>query len=192
MRADIERAMTKSAKALQEIVWPVMGPLVGGGRLIPVETVTSAGFTRELDLLAGIDAWQILSGQSMRGLASRVQFGERAWNTFTVRSSLKSGYDTELQKRIRWADHGWEKGLLGPHLTCHAYVAERSGPDQLVSAAIARTRDIIAAIRCGYSYRRANGADGNVFECVDWSVLEEQGAVMCRWPEPAPRLWEDG
>jgi hypothetical protein len=180
MRPEVSRAMTESAAALQDVIWPLVGPLVGGGRLVPVETVTSAGFTKELDLLAGVDAWQIIDDRGMRGLASRVQFDDRDWSTFTIRKRLPSGRETEWHKRLRWyndRDRGW----LGPHLTCQAYTRRATEGLEPISAAIVRTRDIVGAIQLGHSYERTNRADRNVMACIDWAELERIGAEIRIW-----------
>lgn len=178
MRADVERSISKSATALRDIVWPRIGPLVGGGRLVPVEDVTSPGFARELDLLAGIDAWQIINEQRMRGLASRVQFGSTDWATFTVRTSLPSGQDTELQKRLTWLRS--TDGTLGPHLTCQAYVDN----GRLVSAAIAETKHIIRIANIGVPVglaRERRNPDGNRFVAVEWTTLIDLGHPVWIW-----------
>ncbi len=57
MNGAVERAMHRSSKDFIEVVWPSLGPVLGGGNLIPVETVTANDFTATLDRTAGIDAW---------------------------------------------------------------------------------------------------------------------------------------
>jgi hypothetical protein len=87
----VTQLLGQSASDFVNIVWPVVKglPLIGGGQLQPVEASSDAEFAKTLDMLAGIDAWQVLSSpMAMRGLASRVQWGQ-AHNTFTVRITNK-------------------------------------------------------------------------------------------------------
>lgn len=95
-------SLSRSAAAFQAVVWPQISQhaLVGGGELKPVEAKSMDSFKDELDLLAGIDAWQILRDRAaIRGPASRVQ-----WNSdfkyFAVRLSRASGQKTEFAKRL--------------------------------------------------------------------------------------------
>lgn len=86
----VTQLLGQSASDFVNIVWPVVKglPLIGGGQLQPVEASSDAEFAKTLDMLAGIDAWQVLSSpMAMRGLASRVQWGQ-AHNTFTVRAGV--------------------------------------------------------------------------------------------------------
>lgn len=131
-------ALSQSAADFQNVVWPVASffPLIGGGTLRPVEAVATADFKDDLDLLAGIDAWQVDKNiPMMRGLASRVQWGSR-WDTFSIRYRLPSGQRTEFEKRltsIANRDHGH----LYPHLTVQAYLDQKGG--DLLSCAVVET-----------------------------------------------------
>jgi hypothetical protein len=139
----VSQAMSDSRAAFVSTVWPVIRDGCGGGRIVPVEDVSAAEFVRELDVLAGIDAWQILSdngaGDVMRGIASRVQWGHD-WSTFTVRRSVPSGRPTEYDKRS--AALCGDRGYLCPHLTVQAYIAG----GQLLSVGVATTAAVIAAV----------------------------------------------
>ena len=88
--------LNDSAFEFHRVVWPAIRDLCGGGELIPVESVTETGFARQLDVAAGIDAWQLHTSEGLRGLASRVQWvSGSAWNTFTIRRQRDSGTATE-------------------------------------------------------------------------------------------------
>lgn len=148
----VNHLLSKSASDFVNIVWPAVKglPLIGGGQLQPVEVSSDAEFAKTLDMLAGIDAWQVLTSPvAMRGLASRVQWGQ-ARNTFTVRIALPSGAETEYHKRIRALDNQ-EQGYLYPHLTVQAYIDQVGGT--LLSAAVVRTADLFVRPARAHSWR---------------------------------------
>ena len=134
-----------SAKVFVGLVWPILEVQIGG-RLIIVETSTKIDMATALDVKAGIDAWHVLDGYGVRGIASRVQICPpiyKPYNTFTVRKSRDSGTETEYTKRLRAirTNDGW----LYPHLTVQAYVtSEQEG--QLLSFAVAQTKSLIEHI----------------------------------------------
>lgn len=127
MRADVAAALSKSAEAFHDTVWPVIADGLGGGELVPVESVTSTAFAQDLDVLAGVDAWQVRRPDGMRPIASRVQAGWGKWETFTIRWSLLSGGRTEIDKRL----DAIRLGFLFPSLTVQAYLdcPQRVAPD---------------------------------------------------------------
>ncbi len=131
-----------SARDFANIVWPAICnfPLVGGGQLVPVEAQTGSELAQALDVLAGIDAWQIHDGRGMRGLASRVQWG-KAHNSFTVRVRSCTGVQTEYHKRLLAMENPQE-GYLWPHLTVQAYLDQPGGT--LLSVAVIRTDKLFA------------------------------------------------
>lgn len=138
----VERQIAKSADALRTLVWPAVSEWIGGGDLIPVETVRESDFARILDTLGGVDAWQ-KTDRWIRGVASRVQFGDRDWSSHTVRYRLPSGNETELHKRLRY---NAGRGVVGPHLTLQAYVDDTGPTERLLSVAVARTADLLDAL----------------------------------------------
>ncbi|MEI2454852.1 hypothetical protein [Lysobacter firmicutimachus] len=181
MNAQIHQALSDSARDFQDIVWPQIAalPLIQGGDLRPVEAVAEKNFRDELDLLSGIDAWHILDGRAgMRGIASRVQWGQ-AHSSFTIRTRVASGQETEFHKRLR-AIRNIDEGHLYPHLTVQAYLDERKG--QLLAAAVVRTRELIetAAVLVEkrerlrplpHLYGFRPNADGTEFLYLNWAYL---------------------
>lgn len=185
-----EALIRASAEALREMVWPAVGRDLGGGQLVPVETVRESDFARILDTAGGIDAWQHFKSSRkewIRGIASRVQFyGPKDWRTHTVRYRLPSGNETELHKRLRYhSGHG----VVGPHLTLHAYVDQHAR--RLLSVGVCRTTDLMDAVMAhkladrwdwpkrlpgqrppGPVYIDVNGQDDNEFLCVQWWYLK--------------------
>lgn len=143
MNNPLLQALSQSAADFQNVVWPVVSqfPLVGGGMLRPVEAVATADFKDDLDLLAGIDAWQVDRGiPMMRGLASRVQWGGR-YDTFSIRYRLPSGQPTEFAKRVTSIQNKG-KGHLFPHFTVQAYLDQAGG--KLLSCAVIETEALFS------------------------------------------------
>jgi hypothetical protein len=141
---DVARDMSWSAQAFVKYVWPEVASWCGGGELKPVESVSARGFVRDLDVLAGIDAWQLLRDRGyMRGVASRMQVKEKSYETFTIRTRRYGDTVTEFEKRVT-AIRDREAGALYPALTVQGYVADRrDGP--LVGAGMVRTGDLLTA-----------------------------------------------
>jgi len=169
MGVDFKTDLSDSAYNFVRIVYPKIiecGYL--SGEVIPIESVSANGITKDLDMFAGIDAWHIDKNAGIQGIASRVQFGGRAWNTFTVRKSRMLGTKTEYDKRKFAMDSGeW----LYPHITIQAYISSRQG-GELLSVAVANTTNIFRCISNGMFYRRLNNKDGNEFYVVDWRNVD--------------------
>lgn len=150
-----------SQRAFQEIVWPVIRPLVGGGELKMVEGSASH---LALDMVGGIDAYQVFSN-GVRTIAQRVQRVDDVYSaprTLTVRSSLVGGGETELQKRVA----ALKGGMDLPHITVQAYVIERAR--EFVWAAIVHTAPYYQwiASHADSLRSRRNSQDGNGFVVV--------------------------
>ncbi len=180
MRADVGRDLASSAHDFERVVWPAVGRLFfGEGELIPVETDNGL-LARRWDALAGVDAWQVRDGTGMRGIASRVQWirpGGSPYNTFTVRKSRDSGALTEFEKRLRALDN--PAGWLYPVLTIQAYVAEPRGHGALLSAAAAKTADVIQMIRDGRA--RESRTWNAEFYHVAWGAMRRAGCEIRVW-----------
>jgi len=158
------------------------------GKIIPVESVTAKEMVKHLDIDGGIDVWQIQKGVGMRGIASRIQWGNKNWNTFTIRKSRTSGAKTEYEKRMFAIKTG---GYLYPFYTIQAYVSQRRVGD-LISVAIAKTKDIFDLIKVGLCYEKPNGSDGNVFIIVDWEDMFVNNKAIKAWDNTYNELyWED-
>lgn len=199
MNRAVAASMASSSEAFIAHVWPSIQWACGGGELTPVESVTADGMTKTLDVLAGIDAWQVIDGRGyMRGIASRVQEirpGGGVWNTFTVRSRRANGAATEYAKRLGAIQQASE-GALYPGLTVQAYVNNfDSGP--LLSAAVVRTVDLIMwferqAEKGPLPERRATvGArrgQAEFFYWANWSALRTDGVEIFWWPVDRRRL----
>jgi len=170
--------LSASAYDFLRVVWPAILPLVGGGRLLPVEAAASKDLVSAFDRLAGIDAWQLVdTAGAMRGIASRVQWGPN-WRTFNLRRFGPSGAATEYDKRLWALDHA-ESGWLLPALTIHAYLTLPRREGFLLEAAVVRTRDLLHYIRTHPCSRpRTNPDDGVRFDWWSWDALRRAGVKV--------------
>lgn len=175
MRLDVARDLSKSARCFVDVVWPQVGPWLGGGELIPVEGLDDAAL---LDMFAGIDGWHVQGNERrIRGLASRVQSAPHLYSSFTIRSRRVSGAETELAKRLA-ALYEPDKGWLFPAITVQGYAAA----DEFVAAGCIYTRDLYTYIADGQEGRdyevKRNGQDGNEFYVVWWEDLRSDGVRL--------------
>lgn len=166
----VETAIRASSQAFSDVVWPVVREPLGGGVIVPVETVTDSRMAAVLDTLGGVDLWHVVQG-NIYPVASRVQYGT-CWASFTVRYSKPSGARTEYHKRV----DAIRRGALYPRYTIQAYV---SGPD-LLAAAIVKTETLIAACDEHKDQRRVNRADGSEFLYVKWNQIAATDIVICQ------------
>lgn len=178
MRTAVANDLRESAKIFKTMVWPSISHWFNGGELIPVEAVTNKEMREKLDTLAGIDAWHIKKDSGMRGIASRVQWIDKPYNTFTIRKERESGAETEYEKRKR-AING-DKGWLYPEITIQAYV--KKDKSKLLSVGAIKTKKLISSIdkvstEVRTAYDRETG-DWAKFYVVPWSELK---GVKIKW-----------
>lgn len=177
---DWKSDLSDSAFEFNRLVWPMCRVACGGGELVPVESVSEVGFAKQLDMHAGVDAWQISTSQGMRAIASRIQWGQ-SWSTFTIRKRRFSGAETEYDKRLRAIRE--RKGWLWPYLTIQAYVSLPRRTGGLLSCAVARTEDVIDMIVEGEAWtRRTTNAE---FWAVSWQEMKDCGKLVWDWQQQA-------
>lgn len=192
MREDVRKDLGDSAFEFQRLVWPEIGPRIGGGYVIPVEAVSDHEFAKELDVLAGIDAWHIIKKRNcVRALASRVQWTNRPYDTFTIRYKRDSGTITEYTKRLD-AFLNKDKGYLYPHVTIQAYVSTPRRNGLFLSAGACQTERMFSLIednilghrgmvprfeKTGYQWgtRRTDNA---TFIVASWDWLAKNGVQV--------------
>lgn len=141
-RKDIIKDLSDSAQNFKDIVWPAVNEWLGGGELIPVESVTNNSFTNLLDILAGIDAWQVKNDLGIRGIASRIQWGAH-YESFTIRKKRTTGAKTELDKRLKVLTRAGD--WLFPYWTIQAYITKRKD-GELLYACATKTKDLFRYI----------------------------------------------
>lgn len=162
----LESDLKESSKAFLELAWPKISEQIGGGEIMPVETVTDSTFADTLDQLAGIDAWQIFGNRDgIRGIASRMQ-KDRNYQSFTVRYRRMHGSETEWAKRLKAIDSG--HGALLPYLTIQGYY--NTTYHNLLSVAAIRTLDLFEFMR--------------PFERDAVAYREWEDSCLKSWPPP--------
>lgn len=165
---EVEHRIRDSAADFRRAVWPRLRPYVGGGDLVPVETVTDSEFARLLDTLGMTDAWQVCDPHGIRAIASRVQWGSRVWASWTIRRSLRSGRPTEWHRLMQEGD--WQL----PQLIVQAYL-DRPGGTLLAASAI-WTSGLQRMLREGWhGLARLNPADDSTFYPVWWAEAARRG-----------------
>lgn len=181
-----KRDLKWSQQAFIQLVWPCVKYFLGNGLLKSVELYTEKGFARELDTLAGVDAWQVMNEEGIRALAQRTQkikAGYEPFNTFTIREKRLTGAKTEFEKLTRAIIVEPQRGFLHPAITCQAYVDEDL--TQCLSACLVRTKDLISFAHSHYDSLPRNYHD-NDFLIVPWGRLKEEKVPIRTYPYPLP------
>ena len=179
MRLDVAKDLSDSAFEFMRLVWPVIKSRCGGGDVYPVESVTAQFFEKQLDILAGIDAWQVISDTGIRGIASRVQWmdGDNYWPSFTVRMDRHKGRDTEWQKRSNGIKG--TNGFLRPALVVQAYVEKPRRTGKLNYVCMCRADELYALATPDNEGRvwvpRFNGCDNVKFAAFFASNVKKCG-----------------
>ena len=188
------RDLGDSAHDFTHIVWPQL-KAVGWltGIMMPVEAVTDDAMKEYLDRLAGIDLWVINDDKGITGLASRIQWGARAWNSFTVRRTRVTGAATEWEKRrTAMASQGQ---YIYPYWSCQAYITVRpnrvngrlASCGQLLSMGLARTEDIFDYLEHAQVAHRETHSDGNTFFVAWWNQMQGAGYCVNTWAKENPK-----
>lgn len=146
---EVEQRISESAEAFHEKLWPQISSSLGGGRIVCVESVVDQDFFRQcLDMYGGIDTWHVDDKRSLiRGLATRMQKPKykRFFRSLTIRYRKKSGYDTEIHKRMKALQEpgNW----LHPSVVIQGYFTDDSGHyGDPTAVAIARMEDVIRIV----------------------------------------------
>lgn len=166
---DWQNKLNDSNKAFINLVWPVIKNVCDGGEIKPVEIIRDNDIAKDLDVLCGIDIWQKISDKGVRGIASRVQFTNKPWNTFTVRKYRKSGHKTEYHKRLEAINSNGK--YIYPYLTCQAYVS--LDKLHLLSCGVARTKDIFDVVEAEKYINRINSEDSTGFIAINFSDVKD-------------------
>ncbi len=184
MNKTVMNDLTLSSNRFEQIIKPRIAKILKGEFLI-VEGQTTDKMKLILDQLSGIDSWHIDFERGLRGIASRIQIiddikfpNAKSFNTFTIRKQRESGVLTEFEKR----KYAIKNGYLYPFYTVHAYI--RKSNNNLMTCAIAKTKDIIEYIDKGYS--AVNGTNKEqvgqaTFYVVYWNEFARKGYKIYSW-----------
>ena len=168
-RADLN----KSNQAFVDLIWPKIhqNPNI---HLLSLESDTSE-IARALDIEAGIDflAYEVGTGK-IRGISSRVQWvDENPYNSFTIRTSRPTGYNTEIDKK-----HGDNSIYLMAGTTIQSYIRRRDYA--VMSVGIIRTTDLFdfAEKHPENLVNKRNKDGSSNFVGIWWRDIIEAGTLM--------------
>jgi len=176
MQDDFKKNISDSIFDFNRLILPKIRELnLFNGELVSIEEVTNINhkdLIKQFDVLAGIDIWQFVINIGIKGIANRIQWTDKSWNTFTIRFTIY-GKDckTEYNKRL---DALLNKEWLYPYYTIQSYITERR-TGKLLSIGIAKTEDIFELIKQNHFIKRTNPDDGNTFLVVKWTDLINLG-----------------
>ena len=166
MPSDFQTASRQSQNDFIRLLQKPLEQLLEG-KIIPTEGNGEIG--QLLDTRAGIDAILDHPKYGLLGIGIRIQYG-RDYRTFTIRKQRESQAKTEYAKHV----NALAEDAMTTKLNVHAYIDEKSGT--LLSAAIARARDIYDCIERGRCDVRMTGSDQigrATFYVVDWDTLKD-------------------
>lgn len=156
--AAMTQRIERSNRAFLDLVWPHLGPIFGGGRLVVAQT--------EYDTDAGID-FIIQRGMHTHGLAARVQWVDSSFDTFTIRNRTAYG-STHTELRKRHAAHTLDG--LRPGYTAQGYIT-RDGASCL-AAAICHTDTLVDVATNGpFTWPQYRNGDTSGFIAVPWAAI---------------------
>lgn len=148
-----------SVRAFEAIQHTVIPKLIAG-EIIRIEKQDNE-ILLTIDQKAGID--YIRSNETgLQGVAWRAQWGDRAWDTFTIRYKRHSGAETEYEKRIRQIRDGY----LYPAFTMQGYF-DRRKTNLPLSVGIVKTLELYELIVGTPGVVHENRSD-NQFLFVRW------------------------
>jgi hypothetical protein len=151
-----------SVRAFEEIQHTVIPALISGD-IIRIEKQDNEILVT-IDQKAGIDYIRN-DDTGLQGIAWRAQWGDKAWDTFTIRYKRYTGAETEYEKRIRQI----REGYLYPAFTMQGYFDNRKDNKPL-SVGIVRTVDLYQLIAEHPKLCHENKSD-NQFKFVCWRDL---------------------
>lgn len=152
-----------SVRAFEAIQYTVVPKLISG-KIIRVEKQDNE-ILLTIDQKAGID--YIRSNDTgLQGIAWRSQWGNRAWDTFTIRYNRVSGAKTEYEKRVQQI----REGYMYPAFTMQGYFTDRD-TNTPMSVGIVRTLDLYQLLIDRPEVAHLNKSD-NEFLFVRWRDIE--------------------
>lgn len=154
---------TDSVKAFESIQHTIIPKLISGD-VLRIEKQDNEILVT-IDQKSGID--YIRSDiNGLQGIAWRAQWGDRAWDTFTIRYKRHSGAETEYEKRVKQI----EEGYLYPAFTMQAYFNNRLD-NQPLSVGIVKTVDLYSIMKNNPELMHRNKSD-NEFIFVKWRDIK--------------------
>ena len=168
LNSEVYKDMDKTAIIFNRFLKPRLAELLGG-KIENIEGSTKDDMVKAFDRFAGIDAWLIKSDEGIRGIASRIQLGDKNWRSFTIRKERETGHSTEYDKRKYSMTNNW----IYPFWIVQAFVSKDG--QNLLGFGLAKMCDIIEAIDKGLCYERQSGSDQvgkATFYVCNWDTLK--------------------
>jgi hypothetical protein len=166
---DFKSQSKKSIEDFIKFVRPELFSLLGADKIQQVEGEMKEGLLKDWDVDAGID-WWLVDNDRLRGIASRIQWIDNPWKTWTIRRSYPYGCKTEYAKRKEGIENEW----IGPYWFIQAYIS--SNREHLISLAIIKTKDLINL--CNENQFRTNTQDGKTFYYVKWEDAKKKNIFI--------------
>lgn len=135
--------------------------------------------TQNFDALSGIDVLYADSKNGIIGIANRIQWTNKSWASFTIRTKLPSGHETEYQKRVRALKSNGK--YIYPYITIQSYIEEPRRIGKLISIGMGYTKDIIKMIDEGRCKIKINPTDQIEFYTCFWKEMKERGFEVNIW-----------
>lgn len=157
--------LNDSIKALESIKDTIL-PYLISGEIYSIEKSQNEILIL-MDTLSGIDYIR-KNKNGLQGIAARVQWANKPYNTFTIRSGRSSGVDTELKKRLFQINNGY----FYPAFTLQAYFDNRID-NKLLSIGIIRTKDLYNLYLNEPSKFKKNKSD-NDFIFISWDSIDSK------------------
>lgn len=152
--------LSDSVKALDKIKDTILPKLIKG-KIHSIENQNNA-ILLLMDTKSGID--YIRENEiGLQGIAARVQWCNKSYDTFTIRKIRHTGSETEYEKRIKQIDEGY----FYPYFTLQSYFDNRID-NNILSIAVIKTVDLYDFIKNNPKKVYENKSD-NEFIYVKWS-----------------------
>jgi len=173
MNEDFNKNLSDSAYDTRRLILPKIKELGWlKGEFTQIEVSVDEDFKKlahDFDRLSGIDIWQVENKNGIIGIANRIQWTNKDWASFTIRAKLKSGYETEYQKRVRALKSNGK--YIYPYITIQSYIEEPRRQGKLISMGMGFTKDIFKMIDEGRFEIKINPTDETEFYAVFWEEM---------------------
>jgi len=174
---NVEIIMKESSSDFINLVFPMIKhwDWLKNTKIIPVETKIENELAKKFDVLAGIDYLQIISNRGIRGLASRVQWGEINANfkSFTIRKTTNrnTSNNTELKKRMDAIFN--DSGLIYPYYVIQSYLLNK-GLGPLLFSCMMKTKDLFEFYKNHPTlFKTKTAPDGNKFLYIEANRIKK-------------------
>ena len=176
MHEDAQRNFQQALSDLRKVL-PILQkhcPEFGQGLYMLVDEESGA-VTNKLDMIAGYDGYQYYQC-GIRGIAARAQRCDGvSFRTFTIRTDLATGTQTEYDKRL-WAVTHRNEGAMYPYWTLQSYSTQDGS--QVVSIGLCKTEELYLFIeeqeKCGDPFE-SHTAGQEAFIEVSWNRYKKSG-----------------